>query len=96
MRAAGSREAVAFADAGGAQEALVDDAGVVVPYLDTAEMTRALVRLVEAPRYRAAISERALSRAHERYRWDRFIGELRELLEGHVARSKPPAGTSIT
>ncbi len=77
---------VAFRDAGGAQEALTDDAGIVVPYLDTAEMTRAVVRLVEAPRYRAAISEKALFRANERYRWDRFIGELYELLTRHVVR----------
>ena len=80
---------IAFADAGGAQEALDGGVGIVVPYLDTAEMTRAVVRLVEAPRFRATISEKALSRAHERYRWDRFFGELRELLAVYLAQPEP-------
>lgn len=84
---------VAFRGAGGAEEALADDAGILVPYLDTAEMARAVVRLLEAPRYRAEISQRALSRARERYRWDRFIGELRDLVAGYVAQPKRPPGT---
>lgn len=74
---------VAFEGAGGASEALTDGAGVVVPYLDTAEMTRALVRLVEAPRYRAEVGEKARARAHEKFRWERFSDELRGVLMQH-------------
>ena len=81
---------VAFGDAGGAPEALDDDAGVVVPYLDVPEMARALFRLVEAPRYRAALGRRALTRARERFLWDRFIGELRQLVTAHIRPPEQP------
>jgi len=88
---------IAFEGAGGACEALEGGAGVLVPYLDIAEMTRALVRLVEAPRYRDAIREAALSRIDERFRWDRFAGELREILVhcagGEADRRAPAPGS---
>ena len=80
---------VAFDGAGGAPEALADGAGVVVPYLDTSEMARALVRVLEAPRYRDELSRHAVARHRERYAWDRFTSQLFELLHAEFALPLP-------
>ncbi len=58
---------VAFADAGGAPEALEDGAGLVVPYGDVAALARALVHLASSPEEASAIGDRARARVRARY-----------------------------
>ncbi|HEX7705710.1 MAG TPA: glycoside hydrolase family 99-like domain-containing protein [Thermoanaerobaculia bacterium] len=78
---------VAFAEAGGAPEALRDGAGIVVPYLDVVEMAREVVRILDAPRYAALIRERAQARANERFRWDHYVEKLCVTIRRHAVTS---------
>lgn len=71
---------VAFADAGGAPEALTDGCGVVVPYLDVKEMARALSQLAEAPRYSDEIRARGRKRMKREYGWQTYIEKILEIL----------------
>jgi glycosyltransferase involved in cell wall biosynthesis len=82
---------VAFAAAGGAEEALRDGAGVVVPYLDTDEMARALVRIIEAPRHAASLREKALLASRNRFSRERFIDDLVQIIRRNVSRGTAAA-----
>jgi glycosyltransferase involved in cell wall biosynthesis len=79
---------IAFRDAGGASEALDGGAGIVVPYLDTDEMARSLVRLLEAPRFAEQMRGVAAATARTQYVWSRFAGEFRDVIRTHAA-AKP-------
>ncbi|MFA6954566.1 MAG: glycoside hydrolase family 99-like domain-containing protein [Thermoanaerobaculia bacterium] len=67
---------VAFRSAGGAPEALADGGGIVVPYLDTHEMARSLVRLSEAPNYHKEVSAAAARTIELRHTWDHYMSGL--------------------
>ncbi len=56
---------VCFAEAGGAQEFVGDDAGIVVPYLDVSAFAGAVRRLVEEPLLRREMGERARYKVDE-------------------------------
>ncbi len=71
---------VAFADAGGAPEALADGCGVVVPYLNVREMARSLSQLAEAPRYSDEIRTRSRKRMESEYSWQAYIEKILEIL----------------
>jgi glycosyltransferase involved in cell wall biosynthesis len=80
---------VAFEGAGGAPEALVDGAGLLVPYLDVKEMARAVLRLAGAPRYREEVQRRALAAHRERYEWPAFLARFYELLQAELEVPAP-------
>ena len=80
------RPVIAFADSGGAPEALADGAGIVVPYADTGAMADAVTRLLRDPEERRRIGERARTRAAERFRFADYAADvLRPLVPGLVA-----------
>ncbi|MCH2211529.1 MAG: glycosyltransferase family 4 protein [Fuerstiella sp.] len=57
---------VCFDQAGGTQELVEDDAGFVVPYLDTAAMANRIVELFDAPGLRNQLGNRAREKVLER------------------------------
>ncbi len=70
---------VAFDGAGGAPEALLDstnDRGIVVPYMDTGAMGRAIARLATEPDTLRRLSTLASTYATEQLGWDRYVDEL--------------------
>lgn len=80
------RPVIAFADSGGAPEALVGGAGIVVPYGDTSAMAATLARLLRDPEERRRIGERARARIADRFRFADYTADvLRPLVPGLVA-----------
>jgi glycosyltransferase involved in cell wall biosynthesis len=69
---------VAFSDAGGAGEALSDDCGIMVPYLDLDAMARHVAAIIGQPADFAAMGERAERRVRSQYR---FADYARRVLE---------------
>lgn len=67
---------LAFANAGGAPEAIEDDAGVVVPFLDVAAMANSALSLAADPERRKALGARGRSKFISRYTMDRFLANL--------------------
>ena len=58
---------VCFHGSGGAQEFVGDDAGIAVPYLDTAEMAEALIALSKSPEVRERFGAVASKRVQARH-----------------------------
>jgi glycosyltransferase involved in cell wall biosynthesis/SAM-dependent methyltransferase len=71
---------IAFGGAGGAPEALGDEAGVTVPYLDIASMTRTLIELAEDAPRRAALGTAGRRRFLELFTIDVYADRLLGLL----------------
>ncbi|MBI4996376.1 MAG: glycosyltransferase [Rhodocyclales bacterium] len=71
---------IAFAEAGGAPEILGDDAGMVVPYLDTGAMAAAVGRIAANPELRAAIASAARERVLARCSMAAYSAALLECL----------------
>ncbi|WP_165220207.1 glycosyltransferase [Aquisphaera insulae] len=70
---------VAFADSGGAPEVL-KDAGLCVPYLDVIAMADSVRELLDDPTRRAAMGREGRATIRDRFTWDRFMGELVDIL----------------
>jgi glycosyltransferase involved in cell wall biosynthesis len=70
---------VAFADTGGAPEALTDGAGVVVPYLDVDAMAQAAFELMVNPNSCQSMRRAALAAA-ERYSFQSYYEAIRRLI----------------
>ncbi|VFU07847.1 glycosyltransferase family 4 protein [Methylocella tundrae] len=64
---------VAFADAGGAPEALAEDSGIVVPYGDVSAMAAEIEKLLTRSDERARIGANALRRVETRYRFEDYF-----------------------
>jgi glycosyltransferase involved in cell wall biosynthesis len=69
---------IAFANSGGAPEALDEDSGVVVPYGDADALARALRELADDPARAAALGDRARRRVHETYRFPEYVEKILE------------------
>ncbi|NEZ63178.1 glycosyltransferase [Leptolyngbyaceae cyanobacterium CCMR0082] len=67
---------IAFAEAGGAPEALFPEAGVVVPYIDSGSMAKELMNLLHHPEVRHQISNAAMKKSQAQYQWSRYIQDL--------------------
>jgi glycosyltransferase involved in cell wall biosynthesis len=78
---------IAFSGAGGAPEALADEAGVTVPYLDIASMTRTLIELAEDAPRRTALGMAGRRRFSELYTIDVYADRLLDLLPQIASRS---------
>jgi len=92
---------VAFEGAGGAPEALLDaagDRGIVVPYMDTASMGRALARLASEPDLLRTLKARASAYATEHLGWDRYVDQLDAALASCSPRFRrtTPAESSVS
>lgn len=89
---------VTFNGAGGAPEALLDpagDRGLVVPYMDTAAMGRALAELATDPNRLTVLRGRALAFAEEHLGWDRYMEEINDLLASCSPRFRREAPLPI-
>ena len=75
---------VAFANSGGAPEALADGAGIVVGYGDADAMARALRKLADDPELATAIGERARRRVHEVYRFPDYVAKILETVRDRI------------
>ena len=73
---------IAFADSGGAPEAIEDDARVVVPHLDVSAMAGAVLALAADPTRRDILGSRGREKFKERYTADRFVTSLFASLRG--------------
>jgi len=68
--------------AGGASDAVVDgETGLLVNPLSVAEITKALLRLLEDPDYADSLGRRARERATANYTWERAIERMEVCLE---------------
>lgn len=72
---------LAFDGAGGMNEFIEQDCGVVVPYLDVASMADHVVRLMEAPELRLELGQRAARKVRERHNIDVVVPKIVDLLE---------------
>ena len=85
---------VAFADAGGAPEALENGSGVVVPYADVGAMATEATTLLERPDDRKRIADKALERVQTRYSFERYFLDIvdlaRDALGAKLAKPHPP------
>jgi glycosyltransferase involved in cell wall biosynthesis len=72
---------ITFSDAGGAPEALADDAGIIVPYGDTDAVGRELHRLFNDVEHARKISTRAIQRVRNVYSFAQYAAHVGELLE---------------
>lgn len=84
---------VAFQNAGGACEALTENAGLLVPYLDVKEMARSLIRLCEAPRFHAEISRNAREKIARDFQWCDYIAKLVAIFEEDFGYRSLPVET---
>lgn len=78
---------VTFADSGGAQTAVKDGAGFVVPYADYEQAATLFRTLSEQTHVAALARERSLERVHSEYRFDDYGDNLIELCESIIGQS---------
>jgi glycosyltransferase involved in cell wall biosynthesis len=72
---------VAFEGAGGIPEALSDDAGVLVPYLDILTMAEKVRQFSQDPLWRKRVGMKARSKGREAYTWERYRRDLFDFLQ---------------
>ncbi len=76
---------VAFRDAGGAQEALRDGRGVLVPYMDLEGFSDAIVKLMHSRETYWAISNQAVAWVHDKaISWTTFVDQFHALLQSDL------------
>jgi glycosyltransferase involved in cell wall biosynthesis len=72
---------VAFKDAGGAPEALIPDAGLVVPYLDVDMMAEQVITLINDKALRQTLGNSAHEKYKSQYQWSRYTRDIVRLLQ---------------
>jgi glycosyltransferase involved in cell wall biosynthesis len=87
---------VCFADAGGAEEFVRDDAGICVPYLDLAAFEHALLRLHDDPGLRQRCAASGRERVNSSFRVEaqapRVVRSIEACLNSHRGAPAPTAG----
>lgn len=78
---------VTFADSGGAQTAVKDGAGFVIPYADYEQAASLLRMLSDQAHVAASARERSLNRVHSEYRFEDYGDELIELCESIIGQA---------
>ena len=78
---------VTFADSGGAQTAIKDGAGFVIPYADYEKAATLFRMLSDQTHVAASARVRSLDRVHSEYRFDDYGDELIELSESIIGES---------
>lgn len=85
---------VAFANAGGAPEALQEESGIVVPYGDARAMAAAVEGLLASPERLLQIGGNALRRVRECYSFTKYfrslLGLARDVLGAPLGGTPPP------
>ena len=76
-----AKPVIAFADAGGAAEALSGDAGIIVPYGDIRAMADEIAQLERQPERAIAIGSRAVAAVRERYVFTDYVDKLLALAD---------------
>lgn len=74
------RPIVCFEKSGGAPELVEKDAGFVVPYLDIAEMSKAVIALIENPDLRRQQGKRGKEKVLERHATDASVAKVVETI----------------
>lgn len=82
---------VAFDGAGGAKEALADDCGIVVPYLDVEAMADSLTSIVKHPSRYATMGHRAEARVRSVYRFSDYAERVHQICKTVVEKPAPAA-----
>ncbi|MFI4889118.1 MAG: glycosyltransferase family 4 protein [Steroidobacterales bacterium] len=87
---------IAFADAGGAPEALRDDAGIVVGYGDVVAMAEEILRLCREPDRAGAYGTRAREVVRTRYVFSDYVDRMISLVQERlgVAIPEPQLGST--
>lgn len=85
---------VAFAGSGGAPEVL-NEGGVVAPYLDLPAMAEAVRELLADDAKRRAMGESGRASVRSRFTWPRFMREFRKILEAEFGL-RPTAEPSVS
>ena len=80
---------VCFAGAGGMQEFVADDAGIVVPYLDVGAMAAAVSRLADDPGLRARLGDQAKGRAVRRHDVDVLAPRVAQIVRSVIDEGRP-------
>lgn len=78
---------VTFADSGGAQTAIKDGAGFVVPYADYEQAAKVFCMLSDHAHVAASARTRSFDRVHSEYRFEDYGDELVELAESIIGQS---------
>lgn len=81
---------VVFDRAGGAKEAIADDCGIVLPYLDVTAMADTLVAFVDNPAQFADMGMRADARVRSNYRFLDYAGQIRQICDDVSIRPGEP------
>ena len=83
---AASLPIIAFANSGGAPEAIDNGAGIIVPYADYDQTANVIRMLAAQPEVAAGLRERSLERVHTRYRFCDYAEKLIDLSESVIGQ----------
>ena len=83
---AASLPIIAFANSGGAPEAIDNGAGIIVPYADYDQTANVIRMLAAQPEVAAGLRERSLERVHTRYRFCDYAEKLIDLSESIIGQ----------
>ena len=86
---------ITFANSGGAQEAVADGAGIVVPYGDYQKTVDVIRMLVDQPEFAVGIREKSKERVAKRYQFSDYGDKLIDLSESVIGTSIRFAGPRI-
>jgi len=75
---------VCFEDAGGAPELIESDAGFVVPYMDIAAASEAVIQLVLDPGLRNMMGEKGRKKVLERHNTDKSISNIEAIIQKYI------------
>lgn len=77
---------IAFANSGGASEAIDNGAGIIVPYADYEQAGNVIRMLAAQPELATGLRERSLERVHSRYRFEEYGDKLIDLSEAIIGQ----------
>ena len=86
---------ITFANSGGAQEAVADGAGIVVPYGDYQKTVDVIRMLVDQPEFAVGIRKKSKERVAKRYQFSDYGDKLIDLSESVIGTSIRFAGPRI-
>ena len=86
---------ITFANSGGAQEAVADGAGIVVPYGDYQKTADVIRMLVDQPEFAVGIRKKSKERVAKRYQFSDYGDKLIDLSESVIGTSIRFAGPRI-
>ncbi|MDQ6675558.1 MAG: glycosyltransferase family 4 protein [Chloroflexota bacterium] len=85
---------VAFEAAGGIGEAIGNDAGILVPYLDVQAMAAVVRNLIDDPKRRVSLGSRGQQRIDEEFQLSQYVNFLMRLMNSTVHLNDHASATS--